>query len=122
MKAQRAPDQNAITDDIRFFHSARHSASGAKIDLPAVRLEERADVVGIGYASPNPLRRLDELLVFQSVLAPTRDFLSDDRKTGPRDRKGVSRRSPLSRARYRAADVDAKAAQDLMHISPKKFV
>ena len=112
MKAQRAPDQNPITDDIRVFHSARHPASWAEIDLSAVRLEERADLVGIGYASPNPVRRPDELLVFQSVLAPPRDFLSDDRKTGPRDRKGVSRRSPLSQARYRAADVVAKAAQD----------
>ena len=56
MKAQRAPDQNPITDDIRVLHSkdARHPASGAEIDLSAVRLEERADLVGIGYASPNP--------------------------------------------------------------------
>jgi hypothetical protein len=74
MKAQRAPDQNPITDDIRVFHSARHPASGAEIDLSAVRLEERADLVGIGYASPNPVRRLDELLVFQSALHPRAIF------------------------------------------------
>ena len=62
MKAQRAPNQNPITDDIRVFHSARHPGSGAEIDLSAVRLEEKADLVGIGYASPNPVRRPDELL------------------------------------------------------------
>jgi hypothetical protein len=68
--------------------------AGAEIDFSAVRLEERAHLVEIGYASPNHVRRLDELLIFQSVLAPPRDFLRDDRKTGPRDMKAVSRRSP----------------------------
>ena len=122
LREGRAPTFDPSGCNIRVFHSARHPASGAEIDLSAVRLEERADLVGLGYASPNHVRPRDELLVFRSILALPRDFLSDDRKTGPRDRKGVSRRSPLSQARYRAADAVAKAAQDLMHISPKKFV
>ena len=70
--------------------------------------EERADLVGLGYASPNRIRRLNEFLVFQSVLALPGDFLSDDR--GP------------AHSRYLAADAVAKAAQELTHISPKEFV
>src|SRR5437016_2947291 len=105
MKAQRAPDQNPITDDIRVFHSARHPASGAEIDLSAVRLEERADLVGIGYASPNPVRRPDELAphaIFSAMIERPAHGIGRAYPVGP----------PLSQARYRAADVVAKAAQD----------
>src|SRR5439155_23558141 len=113
MKAQRAPNQNPITDDIRVFHSARHPGSGAEIDLSAVRLEERADLVGIGYASPNPVRHGQTNFLSFSLYSHPRAIFS---AMIERPAHGIGRAypvgPPLSQARYRAADVVAKAAQD----------